>query len=86
MGVNGERHAPAAISPPPPGKTPVPIGHEAGLASELAWTQRLEKNPLPLPGIEPRSSSLWSDATEKILRLYGDWTPIVQSVVRHYTD
>jgi hypothetical protein len=30
---------------------PVPIGKEAGLASELVWTQRL-----PQPGIEPRST------------------------------
>jgi hypothetical protein len=43
----------------PPGKEPpVPIVQEAGWASEPVWTQRLEgKNPLPLPGIEPRSPS-----------------------------
>jgi hypothetical protein len=37
---------------------PVPIVQEAGWALEPVWTQRIEenrKNPLPLPGIEPRS-------------------------------
>jgi hypothetical protein len=32
---------------------PVPIIKEAGWASELVCTQRLEENPLPLLGIEP---------------------------------
>jgi hypothetical protein len=41
----------------PPGKEPpVPIGQEAGWAPEPVWTQGLE-NPLPVSGIEPRSSS-----------------------------
>jgi hypothetical protein len=41
MGVGGQRHAPAALYP---GKgPPVPIGQEAGWASELVWTQRLEE-------------------------------------------
>jgi hypothetical protein len=54
MGVSGQRYAPAAL---PPGKRPpVPTVQEAGWASEPVWTQRLEKNNLPLPGIEPRSS------------------------------
>jgi hypothetical protein len=35
-----------------------PVGYEAGWASELVWTQRLQENPLPLPGFEIRSSSL----------------------------
>jgi hypothetical protein len=36
MGVSGQRHA--------PGKDPtVPIVQEAGWASELVWTQRLEE-------------------------------------------
>jgi hypothetical protein len=40
----------------PPGKgPPVTIVQEAGWAPEPVWTQRLEENPLPLPGIEPRS-------------------------------
>jgi hypothetical protein len=39
-----------------PGKgLPVLIVQEAGWAPEPLWIQRLEKNPLPLPGIEPRS-------------------------------
>jgi hypothetical protein len=49
----------------PPGEgPPVPIGQEAGWASEPVWTQRLE---------EKSSASV------------GDRTPVVQSVVRHYT-
>jgi hypothetical protein len=63
-GVSGQRHALAA--PYPREKTPpVPTGQEAGWASELAWTQRLE---------------------EKSFASTGDWTPIVQSLVRRYTD
>jgi hypothetical protein len=40
-----------------PGKgPPAPIEHKAWCAPQPVWTQRLEgKNPLPLPGIEPRS-------------------------------
>jgi hypothetical protein len=38
-----------------PGKGPtVPIGQEAGWASELVWTQATGKIFLPLPVIEPR--------------------------------
>jgi hypothetical protein len=36
---------------------PVPIVQEAGWVSEPVSTQRLEENPLPLSGMEPRSSS-----------------------------
>jgi hypothetical protein len=46
-------------------RTPVPIVHEAGWASELVWTQRLEG---------------------KSFASAGDRTPVVQSVVRDYTD
>jgi hypothetical protein len=69
MGVSGQRHAPAALYPrgkdPRYPGTPVPIGQEAGWASEPVWTQGLE---------EKSSASV------------GDRTPIVQPVVRHYTD
>jgi hypothetical protein len=41
MEVSGQRHAPAALYPGN-GST-VPIGQEAGSASELVWTQRLEE-------------------------------------------
>jgi hypothetical protein len=54
MGVSGQRHAPAALLPQGKGP-PVPIVQEAGWAPEPVWTQRIEENPLPLPGIEPRS-------------------------------
>jgi hypothetical protein len=51
--VSGQCHAPTELYPRGKGP-PVPIGQEAGWAPELVWTQRLEeKNPLPLPGIEP---------------------------------
>jgi hypothetical protein len=44
----------------PPGRGPtVPIGQEAGWASELVWTQRQEKKLLPLLGIEPLSPRSW---------------------------
>jgi hypothetical protein len=45
--------------------TLVPMGWESGWASELFWTQGLER---------------------KFFTSSGDRTPIVQSVVRHYTD
>jgi hypothetical protein len=55
MGVSGQRHAPAALLPPGKGP-PVPIVQEAGWASEPGLdTEARGKNPLPLPGIEPRS-------------------------------
>jgi hypothetical protein len=41
MGVSGQRHAPAALYPGE--RTPVPIGQEAGWATEPVWTQRLEE-------------------------------------------
>jgi hypothetical protein len=42
MGVSGQHHAPAALLLP--GKEPpVPIGQEAGWATEAVWTQRLEE-------------------------------------------
>jgi hypothetical protein len=49
-----------------PGKgPPVAIGQEAGWASELVWTERLE---------------------EKSFASAEDRTPVVHSVVRHYTE
>jgi hypothetical protein len=39
-GVSGQRHAPAALYTRD--RTPAPIGWEAGCASELVWTQRLD--------------------------------------------
>jgi hypothetical protein len=37
--VSGQRHALTALQE----RTPVPIGYEAGWASELVWIQRLEE-------------------------------------------
>jgi hypothetical protein len=53
-GVSGQRHAPAALYFQGKGP-PVPIGQEAGWAPDPVWTQRIEENPLSLPGIETRS-------------------------------
>jgi hypothetical protein len=51
MGVSGQRYAPAAVYP----RERTPGTHCTGgwVAPEPVWTQR--KNPLLLPGIEPRS-------------------------------
>jgi uncharacterized membrane protein len=46
-GVNGQRQAPAALLPPGKGP-PVPIGQEAGWATEPVWTQRLEEKSFRL--------------------------------------
>jgi hypothetical protein len=45
-GMSGQRHAPAALYSRE--RTPVPIGQEAGWASELVWTQRLEEKSFGL--------------------------------------
>jgi hypothetical protein len=37
----------------------IPIGQEAGWASDLVWTQKQDENSLP--GTESRSYSLYSD-------------------------
>jgi hypothetical protein len=54
MGMNGQRHAPAAFTPRK--GSPVPIVQDAGWAPEPVWTQRLEEKSFRLcPGIELRS-------------------------------
>jgi hypothetical protein len=53
MGVIGQRHSPSALYTR--GKDPVSLGQEAGWAPEPVWTQRIEKNLLLLPEIEPQS-------------------------------
>jgi hypothetical protein len=63
-GMSGQRHDPAALYHQGEGP-PVPIGQEAGWASQLVWTQRIE---------------------EKCFASAGDRTPVVQFVVRYYTD
>jgi hypothetical protein len=54
MGVNGQRHAPAALLPPGKGP-PVPIVQEAGWALETVWIQRFEEKILRR-GSNPLSS------------------------------
>jgi hypothetical protein len=46
--VSGQRHTPAVLYLRE--RTPVTIGWEAGWASELVWTQRLEVKPLASAG------------------------------------
>jgi hypothetical protein len=47
-GMSGQRHAPAALYPR--GRTPEPTVQEAGWASELVWTQRLEEKSFTSAG------------------------------------
>jgi hypothetical protein len=47
-GVSGQHHSPATFYP----WEMTPSAHWIG-GSELVWTQKLEENHLPLPGIEP---------------------------------
>jgi hypothetical protein len=48
MGVGGQRHVPAALIP---GEGPqIHIVQEAGWASELIWTQRLEESSFDSAG------------------------------------
>jgi hypothetical protein len=49
MEVSGQRHAPAALYPQRK-DPPVPVGQEAGWASELVWTQRLQKKSFAFAG------------------------------------
>jgi hypothetical protein len=52
-GVIGQLYVPAALFPRE--GPSIRIVQEAGWAPDPVWTQRLEKNLFPLPGIEPRS-------------------------------
>jgi hypothetical protein len=63
MGVSGQRNAPAVLTP---GKG-LPVGQEAGWASELDWTEARGKIILPLPGIKPRSPGRPVRSQETIL-------------------
>jgi hypothetical protein len=54
MGVSGQRHAPAALYPW--GKDPrYPLYRRLGGPQSRSGHRGYRKNPLPLPGIEPRS-------------------------------
>jgi len=54
--VSGERHAPAALPPGMDRRYPL----DKRLGGPKSWSEHrgYRKNPLPLPGIESRSSSL----------------------------
>jgi hypothetical protein len=53
----------------PPGKGPVPIGLEAGWASELVWTQMLEEKSPCLW----RGSNLVHTVVQSVARQYTDF-------------
>jgi hypothetical protein len=54
MGVSGQHHVLATCDS---GKDkPVPNGYEAGWASELVWTQRLDEKSFASAGDHPVSS------------------------------
>ena len=61
MGVGGQRHAPTALSP---GKDPVPILQEAGLAPGPVWTGA--ENLSSTPEFDP-----W--AFQPVASCYTDW-------------
>jgi hypothetical protein len=63
MGVSGQRHAPAALHPKDP---PVPIGQEAGWASEPVWTLWLEE-------ILFASAGDRTPVVQSVVRHYIDW-------------
>ena len=58
MGVGGERHAPAAFTP---GKDPVSIVQEAGLAPGTVWigAENLAPTGIRFPAPPARSESLY---------------------------
>ena len=58
MGVGGQRHAPAAFTP---GKDPVPIVQEAGLAPGPVWigAENLAPAGIQSPDLPARSESLY---------------------------
>ena len=60
MGVGGQRHAPAAFTP---GKDPVPIVQEAGLAPGPFWTgaENLTPNQDSIPRTVQPVASLYTD-------------------------
>jgi hypothetical protein len=58
--VSGQRHAPAALYLR--GKDPrYPLDRRLGGLHSRSGRRGWKKNPLPLSGIEPRSSSPWLD-------------------------
>jgi hypothetical protein len=60
MGVSGQHHAPAALYPR--GKDPrYPVDKRLGGPQSRSGRRGQKKNPLPLLGIEPRSTSPQSD-------------------------
>jgi hypothetical protein len=72
----GEWSAPRPGCPLPPGNGPqVPIVQEAGWAPEPVWTQRLEENLLPLPGID-------RPVDQAVVRHYTDWATPAPIIIK----
>jgi hypothetical protein len=65
MGVSGQRHALAALYLPVKGP-PVHIGQEAGWASEVVWTQRLEEKFYACAGYR-------TPVVQSVARPYTNW-------------
>jgi hypothetical protein len=66
MGVGGQRHAPAALHPPPLGNDAVPIAKEAGWAPRPVWTgeENLASNGIRSPDRPARSEPLYRLSTQ----------------------
>jgi hypothetical protein len=64
MGVSGQRHSPAALYPQD--RASVPIGLEAGCASELVWTHKIEEKSF-------LSARDWTPFVQFIVSLNTDW-------------
>jgi hypothetical protein len=56
MGMDGQRHAPAAL---PPGKDPVHIVYEAGWGPGLVWTGAENLVPTGIPTADSPARSEW---------------------------
>jgi hypothetical protein len=68
MGMSGQRHGPATLYPRE--RNPVPIVQEAGWASELVWTQRIEENSFVSAGVQiPVVQSVIRHCTSKLINI-----------------
>jgi hypothetical protein len=71
--VSGQLHVPAAL---PPGKeTPVPIGYEAGWASETDWTTCRGENLSPTGTLTP----IPHPASQEPSRLLSEFVNVIET-------
>jgi hypothetical protein len=81
MGVNGQRHAPAALYPK---RLPVPIVQEAEWVPESVWTERLEEKILRLcrgSNLE-RFSQYMNSKLDKTTSLFNIDTSLISSIYK----